>query len=60
LGYSAKDFIDVKPFDEGKLILLNAIDDLHSYLELFKKGDLNKFPAPTAPIVEEKQAQQAK
>jgi hypothetical protein len=44
----AKDYIDIKPFDEGKQILLNAIDDLHFYIELFKKGDLNKFPQPTA------------
>jgi hypothetical protein len=40
------DFIDIKSFDEGKQILVNAIDDLSSYIALFKKGDYSKFPAP--------------
>lgn len=55
-----KDFIDVKPFDEGKQILINAIDDLHFYIDLFRKGDLSKFPAPTAPPEEKPAAPAAK
>lgn len=60
LVYSAKDFIDVKPFDEGKQILLNAIDDLHFYIDLFRKGDLGKFPPPTPSPAEELAAAKAK
>lgn len=37
----------MKPFDEGKQILLNAIEDLNFYITMFQKGDLSKFPAPT-------------
>lgn len=44
---SDPDFIDIKSFDEGKQILVNAIDDLSSYIALFKKGDYSKFPAPS-------------
>lgn len=47
-----ENFIDVKPFNEGKQILMNAIDDLYFYLDMFKKGDLSKFPVPTVLVPE--------
>lgn len=36
------------------MILLNAIDDLSSYIQLFKKGEYTKFPAASNVVVESK------
>lgn len=38
------DFIDIKAFDQSKAILVNALDDLETYIGYFNKGDYDKFP----------------
>lgn len=32
------DFIDIKAFDQSKAILVNALDDLETYIKYFNNG----------------------